>query len=202
MEAGTKQRPDAQMTTGYREVEIGGPGIGYVMSRLALGNSLARLITKRTLHGRCITYLPNEVDVELGLNFDEGGIARASAATAWLSAAIQSYLQRRPENIVVFEDALSQRGDPVLERCTSRVHYFGQEVYHLLGHDDLNEEFIEATIAAADSPHQLVCIFTRDVDSSGETSEISNSRLHAWVRSVEAVATSAFDSEGFIILER
>lgn len=191
------------MTNSFQNVVLGPEAAAFVRGRLAVGNTLARALSDHDLvpGGECVTRLPEAVDRSAVLRFKEGGITDGQHSIRWIVAEIVAYLSSGSDRIVVFEDALSRRGDAVLERLQAPVRYYGGEVYRVLGAADASEHAIETTISESDSPHQFVCVFTRHAEAAGDSDvvDIPDDEILAWAQKATAVIVGAYDAEGFIL---
>lgn len=187
----------------YRGHQLGHEGRSFVDARLRAGNTLSGLVFKRHRDEReraqCVSWLPGDVAPEAITKFAEGGIAALEESRRWLVSVIQSYLASGPDRLVVMEDALARRGDPVLDRLQSTVRYHGDEVYRTLTVVSSNEFAINTTLAEAEAPHQLVCVFTcgSSPHASG-SAEIEQPELESWADLASAVAVKAYDGEGYV----
>ncbi len=185
----------------YRDYGVGSEGASYVDARLKVGNTLARMIAKRyrARADCCASHLPANLSPETVVKFTDGGIGNFEESRRWLASAIQAHLASGPKALVVLEDALARRGDEYLDGLESAVHYYDDEVYRLLTVSSSTERAIRAVLRETESPHQLVCVFTRRSDPDRDPlTEIERSELEAWVELVEAVAVKAYDDEGYV----
>ena len=188
----------------YRDYQLGREGRTFVDTRLSAGNTLASLVLERHRDEReedqCVSWLPGDAALDATTNFAEGGIATLEESRRWLVSVIQSYLTSGPDRLVVLEDALSRRGDPVLDRLQSTVRYHGDEVYQILTVTSSNEFAINTTLAEAEAPHQLVCVFTRGASSHASgAADIEQPELESWADFASAVAVKAYDGEGYVV---
>jgi hypothetical protein len=191
------------MKSQYREHSVATEGARFAESRLRVGNTLARSVLARYVvsEATCTTYLPADTASTSLLEFTDGGVAESEHPTRWIAEKIQTYLAADGDRIVVFEDAVARRGDPVLEMLESRIRYLDQEVFHILYATDANWHAVETTISESDSPHQLVGVFTHRIanaQEAGEPRDISGAEIDEWSQKAEAVVVSAYDAEGFI----
>jgi hypothetical protein len=187
----------------YRDYNLGREAGHHVERRLAAGNSLARAVLKRLVisEASCVTNLREGVDDSILTRFDQGGVVDSQHSIKWIVEVIRSYLSGGTDRLVVLEDALSRRGDPVIDRLQSRIRYIGAEVYYLLGATDANEYAIATSLSEADSPHQLVCVFTQQGKTTArekKDADITQDELEEWARTAQAVVVSAYDGEGFV----
>ena len=169
--------------------------------RLSAGNTLACLVLGHHPEAReqCISWLPRDIAPAALIKFSEGGVANLEESRRWLAGVVQAYLTSGSDHLVVVEDVLSRRGDPVLSRLQSPVRYYRDEVYRVLGATDSNEFSITTTLSEAEAPHQLVCVFTASPDFPGSDSEdIREREIQAWATLASAVAVKAYDGEGYV----
>jgi hypothetical protein len=140
----------------------------------------------------------------------EGGEKIGDRPIDGLVSFLRDFLRLSDQGAVVIENWIAKRTDPHMSLeararpevqaaclCTSRVAFFGDEVYHVLTPVDTDPELIEDTIrepwhqwftgvCAAD-----VTIPDSDVWSEGFLDELVNTTEHIFV--------PAFDDEGFLV---
>ena len=185
----------------YRDYTVGSEGARFVDARLKVGNTLARMIAERcrASGAHCVSRLPANLSPEAVTRFTDGGIGNGEESRRWLTSLIKAHLASGPEALVVLEDALARRGDQFLDRLESAAHYYGDEVYRLLTMANASEPGIRTALRETESPHQLVCVFTRSGLHRSPSAEIEHGELEAWAERVEVVAVKAYDDEGYIV---
>lgn len=186
----------------YRDYSVGSEGARFVDACLKDGNTLARIVAERyrARGDHCVSHLPANLSSETVTRFTDGGIGNGEESRRWLTTLIQAHLASGPEALVVLEDALARRGDQFLDGLESAIHYYGGEVYRLLTVISSSEPAIRTALRETESPHQLVCVFTRGSDlHRSPSTEIEHSELEAWADLAEAVAVKAYDDEGYIV---
>lgn len=181
-------------------------GASFVESRLRSGNALSRLVLTQGWAGcsKCVAWLPDGIDDARLRHFEEGGIASAEESYRRFAGEIRSHLALGGDRVVVFEDAVSRRGDAALAQLSSRAGFYREEVYHLLLPSDVSDYAIEVTVSAADSADQLVCFLTRSkllIERADEKpfAEISEGELEELAQRTDGVIVKAYDGEAFII---
>lgn len=186
----------------YHDYTVGSEGAVFVDARLQVGNTLARMVAERwrARGDHCVSRLPANQSPESVTRFNDGGVGNGEESRRWLTGIIQAHLASGPKALVVLEDALARRGDQFLGGLESGAHYYGDEVYRLLTAASSSEPAIRGALRDTESPHQLICVFTRGSDSLGcPAVEIEYSELQAWAELVEAVAVKAYDDQGYIV---
>ncbi len=189
------------MTETHRDYRLSTESGDYVNARLRAGNALASAVAERyrASGDECATRLPDGVAPEVLVKFTEGGTGDSDESDRWLVEIIQAYLSEGADRAVVVEDALSRRGDAVLDRLQSRVRFYNDEVYRVLTPSDNSDYAIKVTLSEADASYQLVCVFTRTPGNADDScDEIKQEELESWCDATEAVAVRAYDGEGYV----
>ena len=137
----------------FSKVDLDGPGIDFIKSKLTLGLYLARSVLAQTPLSEftCFTYLPAYVKRDEAYSFDAGGKIhprsqptlvmqegkrwfkqKAEDSDDILQRIIQEFLSQSSTNICVIEDASAEPTYPYLEKHGARVFFHSREVYHVL----------------------------------------------------------------------
>jgi hypothetical protein len=102
-------------------------------------------------------------------NLNYGGVASRDESLHELAQTIQEYLEE-PDSCVVFENTLAKPNDPYIRRSKFGLAIHGDEVYHWLGQDEHQLEYLETFIKEPRYPVALTGFLTRIQWSDGPVS--------------------------------
>jgi hypothetical protein len=164
----------AQMREPVIEIPVPRAATAFIVERLNDGNTLAKamLETLSLAQGCVTTFLPRNVIPESLEDFASGGKLPTPPVSEWKStkvagetllmipvpttdsllvAEIKNYLLQAKDHVCILEDALKMPGDAVLRRVSNKLATYNTEVYHLLFHEDAQEERILGALNNAKS---------------------------------------------------
>jgi hypothetical protein len=212
------------MTMGYKDFSLGSDALEFLLQVLGNGMSLARLLHERCARqpGSIVTRFPAAVDLASLADFEVGGKLTAPLGseryghaadgtvhkmtpipdtTADLAQFITGYLRGGGRRVCIFENYLARAGDSWLRSASSRIFFFGTEVYHVLCEGDDNPvtianaireaKSIPIFVGALSSPEQDLCVRGKHV--------LSPEDLHSVAKRVDHTIVGAYDGEGYLI---
>jgi hypothetical protein len=120
---------------------------------------------------------------------------------SWLVAKIKEYLLEARDRVCILEDALKRPGDAVLGKLSTRYAIHDDEVYHLLFHEDAEEQRILETLRAARSVPTFIGALSM---WKGDPLEIklgalSTSQIKILAANTQKLLVGAYDGEGYLI---
>jgi hypothetical protein len=195
---------------GFREYVLGPKANGYIGDCLEYGHSLTRHLRRGRdlVNGRVVTRLAPEANTdeldkfEWGGKYPESSIGRHPNSVDDLASYILDFLQSGEGRICVFENHLGRRTDPWLLQAESRVHFFGEEVYHVVSAEVVDLDSIKAAINEAEDVTLLIgvlSVWPEGSRLSPERREITDEELRALAEGAEKIIVRAYDGEGYLI---
>lgn len=209
------------------ETKLGPIALRFFRERLANGRTLAQhaLTTLPLPTGQISTFLPAGVIPRSLEDFRAGGklptpptsdwkglqstdetllMIPVPNTDYWLVKKIKDYLLQSKNRVCIFEDALKHPSDVVMRKLSTRYAIFGDEIYHLLFHEDAHDERIAETVNAARSVPTFIGAMSV---WSGEPQEIrlrvlSLAQLQLLANSAQKLFVGAYDGEGYLIWDR
>ena len=188
----------------YSELQLGREAIAYVKECLLRGNTLAHfLLEELDLHsGRVVSFLPEDIAVEDANWFDNGGVCNGEVSLSHLVGGIQDFLRSDSDRCVIFENGLARPADPCVKGFNTRMFTFGNELYHLLTQEDLDEERIQQSISCSMSAGLHIGAMSSLSAASRSPKQLESvglDDLRCWAKATNKVIVSAYDDEGYLI---
>jgi hypothetical protein len=211
-----------------KRIILGPKAIEYVRKRLARGHALSRHVLEKVDlgHGQVTTALPRNADLEKLWNFEEGILPSPPQSewrrftsknghgtvmipkpqfSSYAIKTIQSFLLSGTGRLCVFENALAEPDDLVLQRYKSRMVTFQDEVYHLIVAGNDSDTDIEQAISEAGSSLDLNGVLTSLPGDEAKLSarrEITPDMLSIMAQRVDKILFRAWDGEAFLVWNR
>jgi hypothetical protein len=171
--------------------ELGERGRNYVCEMLLQGRLLSSLIKSRTLGN---VYVVGSFDLsEANLeNLQSGGTGIAGLAEA-IVPLILEHLKRRSNNLVIVDDHILRRTDPVLR---SR-HYvvFRDSICQFCDNADPEEV---CKLVRKVSAYPTIMLLTSSNRRLEASQEVSEKQVEDLVAAAELLLVGAWDEEGFV----
>jgi hypothetical protein len=204
----------------YKEIKLGLEAITYLKDRLSCGNTLANILLQNCDFevGSIFTILPANISDEVAKEFKTGGKLPSLLAADYeqsnlepiadmdsqLVTDIHVFLSANEGHVCVFEDASAERNYPFLQALDTRFSFFNDEVYHLLSHEDLDDNKILKTIRAARSWLfiGIMASVSQDISLSLEHKDLTMDDLNLLAKGTEKIIVGAYDGEGYLIWDR
>jgi hypothetical protein len=183
-----------------------GPGaVEYLQQRLHEGLTLSNLLAESINASELdlVTFLPPASDASFLNEFHRGGIANASRAFERLVGKLEKALSE-PSAVLVAENAVARRSDPLLKNRVSRRAFYEDEVYHIAPSGS-GRKTIGATIREAESAHALTFVVAAGGDGHsfvGDTDDLSLELLRAIAVNLKLVGVQAYDGESYVLGNR
>jgi hypothetical protein len=176
------------------KVDLGEAGTEYLRKRLSEGLSLSRAVLRElnVRQGDVVTYAPPEIPQSALSNFDQGGVMGAERSQDHIERVLGEAMSSHEQNVLVAENRLAKRDDPVLRRRRVRTFIFGDETYHWTS----ARTEIDAVLRSAAS-HWLTCFVTSIEHELGASPSAKD--LQWLATKVELLAISAYDEEGYVV---
>jgi hypothetical protein len=205
----------------YPKRELGNDSINYIQDCLHHGSTISKKVLKKINFNKGIffTFLPLNVTEKEALKFDIGGklvgsnkkieidsdlfMIEKPNCNLNLADEIRDHLQQKTENICVIENYLAKPDDPWLNRATSNLFFFEEEVYHLLLSNDADKDIILNTISESSSIPIFIGFMT-SIDPNiqkyiGCKQYIKEEILTIMADRAEKIFVGAYDGEGYLI---
>lgn len=211
----------------YNEITLGGPAIDYIQESLKNGKSLARQLVERPdlQEGNVVTFLPKDARLDRILDFTSGGklpepkLNDSSQYVApdglrWkvipkrntdvcLVRHIRIFLNLGVDRICIFENPMALPTDPWVEKSTSPLLIFQNEVYHFLTTQKATDQDIHETIKQASSiypPFLAVLTIVSDKHNfSKQKVSITSEEIRSLAAKTEEIIVGAYDGESYLI---
>lgn len=213
--------------TQYREIILGNEAKEYISDRLTLGKTLASILlqTCNIEKGQVTTFLPSYIAKKTAKEFETGklkpdpnqklvtekyrisclnGSATPVPTTDfYLVSLIHSYLNKKENNLCIFEEANSKPTDPFVlsGKMETRFLTHKDEIYHFLLNQDNKVETIEQTISFADA-WLFIGIMTslpQEMTFSLKKKKLTLKELKILSERTEKIIIGAYDGEGYLI---
>ncbi len=203
--------------------------IQYIQICLARGLTLSRNILARgfLVEGRASVLLPEDANSDVVYRFESGGILPPSPESTWhrfstpegrsyvmkpvpvfetyLIESIQSFLEADTGRVYVFENALARPSDPATQRYRSDVHFFNDEVYHVLMGGQRSCDEVELTIRESTTSLNYVGVMTSLTPEARNLlvdKTVSADTMKVLAERTERIIVGAYDGEGSIVWSR
>jgi hypothetical protein len=188
----------------------------FLAEALAGGGSLSQSLQEiATQFSACWTLLPSAAGVT---NFYEGGWYEAPSRYVYdggiaervvsddkrMADMVAGYLQNDQSGFCVFENARARRSDPFVNRISSPLVFYADEVFHWVTARNSPDDIIETLIRAKALP-----VFTGVV---GKSSSVVRSLLDRGtvdqtffidvVRATEYIVVGAYDGESYVVFSQ
>lgn len=212
----------------YKEINLGAEAITYIKKVLSLGCTLSSYVLQNVdlWSVKVVTGLPESAnfdkinDFEAGLilpqvpeskwieNIGEDGkkstLIPIPIYTAYLFEKIKNYLESHRGGLCIFENANAKPSDPILRHYKSRIWFFHDEVYHILGEGKHPFETIERVISEYRSSLNFVGFMTSLPENQkySNLAKISSDVLLLLAERVDNIIIGAYDGESFLIWNR
>lgn len=191
----------------------------YIRKKLKRGRSFARLLSVRDelVRGMTSTYVPSDARVavysfEKGI-FPESAVTSRTPRGTWirkpnadttLASLLIEFLARSEAHVVIFEEYILTANDLRSGGIETTTVTCGDEVYHVLVHDDVHDEnAVKATIKRARSWQFLGAMSS--VSSSSILSpgaDIKEEVLQDLAKEATVLIVGAYDGESFLMSRR
>jgi hypothetical protein len=186
------------------EFDLGRRGLEHVEGALEGGLSLARLVRREIdlSRGRCFTFLPPSTPEERRFNFLEGGLIRVAPANSVFATLAQGALVSARHGVLVAENALARREDPVFDREPAERFCFGDDVYEYVTAEAVTLDAIEDAFRIADAGYTLNAVVATPSEGiflPRSRATASETVLRKVAEHVALVFTRAYDGEGFVV---
>jgi hypothetical protein len=213
--------------TALREISVSQAGCDFVRDRLAHGNTLAEQVLKNMPleAGQITTLLPAGTVLQSKEEFGLGGKLPAPPVSewkglqsgdetllmipvphtdSWLATKVKDYLAQARDRVCVVEDAIRRPADASLHRLSTRRGIYKGEIYHLLFHEDAQEERILETIKAAKSVPTFIGVLSvwRGDPLAIRIGILSPEQLQALAMNARRLFVGAYDGEGYLFWTR
>lgn len=161
---------------------------------LQLGAQLAAEFERGT--GDAFTFAPSGSDGARLLRWDQGGLLAAPDGMQHLAHHLQNRLME-PMRLLVIENAMAHRTDPVLSANGGRRFFVGDEVYEYVGPGaDVTQ--IEECPLRADAGYSLNGLLA----VAPRLPRVAEDHHFLTTLRPELLITRAYDGEGFVLLDR
>jgi len=150
--------------------------------------------------GKSFTYIPIDTDKTKIYKFKRGDIVDLNKTKVFYKRYLEKYLANESENIIIFENSASKKGDKWLNISKSKIISYGDDIYHVLTPENINEieitrqeatnAWLNITFLSHFSKKKILTIKTFDKDDLFEIS-----------KNVKGIVVDAYDLDGFIFCE-
>ncbi|MDX9857522.1 MAG: hypothetical protein RBT76_07025 [candidate division Zixibacteria bacterium] len=188
----------------YRRFNLNESANEYIFEQLHWGGSVARALLGRITpsEGRVHTYLPHNYDDKALYEFDRLQIVSSENVDRFLMSAIRSHLSLDSTKVAVAENAGFNRGDPVVEKFTSRMCFEGDNIYHLLLPTDSDEMIVRDLNESGGNWLDLIFLSSLPTGLSLEPqAEIGSVVFSHLARSTLTIICRAYDADSYLFWE-
>jgi hypothetical protein len=179
----------------------------------------ARIVAQYSLDsGVVVAVLPEKVSNRQALSFETGGLVPPSVdersivlthptgstshlvpkpnTDGYLVSRIQEFLHRSPTSACLFEDQVSQPGDPFVSPDRGTIVIVDGVVYHILNSKRDDSATVMATIRAAKKGiHMMLGVLA----SAGVAEDGSSLDLEQVVLALDTIIVDAYDGESYLM---
>lgn len=213
-----------EMTTPFQRFDFDRTVNSYIRKQLSGGHSLAAQLLRlcRLENGKAHTYLPGDTDEGATYKFDVGGIVTHSKhknaqvieqvidgqkwqpirnAVMHAVPLIYKSLKAHPGALCIFEDPVSELGDPCLEQIETPMLSYGKEIYHWVSSEDATPDKIEEILLNGESWMLIGAVSFSPMDLNRDSKELTSEDIETIARGTTILIIGAYDGEGYIIWE-
>jgi hypothetical protein len=185
----------------YGKIPLGSSCHQYAEEVLANGKTLAAALAASDLlkDSEVYAFLPAGTDASRIADCRWGGMASREQSLVQTATLIEEFLSN--ENCVcVLENRCAHPSDPVLQKCSSEIWTFDEEIYHVL-RTGANREATKKAMVEADSSMFLVgcCSHSFSVAQHPARHAFDRQQLESLCINASHVIVEAFDGEAFLV---
>ena len=190
----------------YQKIILNNLAREFFVRTLEYGHELDKQLLEKinSFKGDIYTYLPKKPSFSDSYQFEGGGVATSINSVECIVREISEYLEKKPGNICIIEDALCTPGDKFSDESREALLSFNDEVYFCIDNNIKNEN-IKNILLEAEQPNFFVCVLSskpsRDFPDS-VNKLLSRVEIINIVERSEKMVLGAYDSEGYLIWEK
>jgi len=210
--------------TPYQRFDLDSTVNFYLRKQLSGGHSLATQLLRlcRLENGKAHTYLPGDTKEEAAYKFDVGGVVTHSkhknagateqvidgqkwqpsrSAVIHAVPLIYKSLKAHPGALCIFEDPVSELGDPCLAQITTPMLSYGKEIYHWINSEDASPDKIEEVLLNGESWMLIGAVSLSPQNLNRNSKELASEDIETIARGTSILIVGAYDGEGYLIWE-
>lgn len=189
----------------YKEYNLSHRADSIVLEKLEYSKTLSKLIksNKRLDKAKKITYLPQDIDIDILDDYEGSMGISIGPAREWMAQKVSTFLDKNENNVVIIQNPCARPNDPWIQKedYNNYMCFFNDETYFTLYSEHANNpEIVNKILYLAGSPYDLLGLMTSLPESSEVLpKELTLKILEELVANLSSFFVYAFDDESFIL---
>jgi hypothetical protein len=184
-------------------------GAAYIRSVLAQDwHALARPLATEfeNVKGIIETFLPTTCTAAAAHDFQTGGVTRTAISQKWIVDVTQAFFHGSTDRLLLAQEPLAQRCDPVQDWQRPQIHYCGEDIYYVCTSDTLRDQLETVFRFATALPWSLAILTALPDAERGRllnADALEENDLVTLCRNTRAIIVGGvYDAEGYLVWKR